>query len=133
MPTSDDKQFEEYLKQFRPLAPESLRIGNHGRTTRRRIVFAVWAAAAAVLIAAVIMVWPRSELTYLGEGNRSLAALEQLTSSQPLTIGSMNDLLAHAPSVKAAVDLVAFHPRATQLPEGTQSVLALLSKENTKP
>ena len=133
MPTSDDKQFEEYLKQFRPLAPESLQIGNEGRTNRRRIVFSVWVAASVVLVAAMIMKWPHSKLTYLGEDNRNLAALELLTSSQPLTIGSMNDLLAHAPSVKEAVDLVAFQPRATQLPKGTQSALALLSKENTKP
>ena len=128
MSTSDDQQFEEYLKQFRPLAPESLQIGNHGRTTRRRAVFAAWAAATAVLIAAVIMMWPRSKPTYLGEGTRSLAELEQLTNSQPLTIGSANVLLANAPSVKAAVDLVAFQPRTTQLPKGTQSALALTAQ-----
>lgn len=133
MPTSDDQQFEEYLKQFRPLAPESLQTVTHGRTTRRRAVFTSWAAATAVLIAAVIMMWHRSRGTDLGEGTRSLAGLEQITNSQPLTIGSVNDLLAHSPSVKAAVDQVAFRPRATRLPKGTQSALALLSKENTKP
>ena len=133
MPASDDQQFEEYLKQFRPLAPESLQIGNYGRTTRRRINFAVWAAATAVLIAAVIVMWPRSKVTGLDEGTGSLAELEQLTNSQPLTISSVNVLLAHAPSVKEAVDLVAFQPRATQLPKGKQSALALLSKENNLP
>jgi len=133
VPTSDDQQFEEYLKQFRPLAPESLQFGNHGRTTRRRAVFAAWVAATAVLIAAVIIMWPRSKLTDLQEGTRSLAGLEQITNSQPLTIGSVNDLLAHSPSVKAAVDLLTFRPRAPQLSKGTQSALALLSKEDTKP
>lgn len=133
MSTSDDQQFEEYLKQFRPLAPETLQIGSHGRTTRRRVVFAACAAAAALLIASVILKWPPSRLTDLVEGTRSLTEIEQTTNSQPLTIGSVNDLLAHAPSIKVAVDLVAFQPRTPQLPKGTQSVLALLSKENTKP
>lgn len=133
MPISDDQQFKEYLKQFRPLAPQTLQIGNQGHTTRRRAVFAAWAAATAVLIAAIIMVWPRSEHTYFGEDTKSLAELEQFTNSQPLTIGSANVLLANAPSIKAAVNLVAFHPRTTQLPKGKQSALALLSKENTLP
>jgi hypothetical protein len=131
--TFDEQQFEKYLKQFRPLAPTSLRIGNHGRPIRRRIVFAAWAAATALSIAAVIMMWPRSKPTTLVERTGSLAGLEQIANSQPLTIGSVNGLLAHSPSVKAAVDLVAFRPRAAQLPKGTQSALALLSKEDTKP
>ncbi len=133
MSTFDDQQFEEYLKQFRPLAPELLQIGNHGRTNRRWAFFAAWAAATAVLIAAIIMVWPRSEQTYFVEDTKSLAELEQLTNSQPLTIGSANVLLANAPSIKAAVNLVAFHPRTAPLPKGKQSALALLSKENTLP
>ena len=133
MPTSDDQQFKEYLKQFRPLAPEPLQIGSHGRTTRRRVAFAACAAAVVILIAAVILKWPRSRVTDLVEGTRSLTEIEQTSNSQPLTIGSVNDLLAHAPSIKAAVDLVAFQPRAPQLPKGTQSALALLSKEDAKP
>jgi len=133
VPTSNDKQFEEYLKQFRPLAPESLQIGNHRRKTQDRAVFAAWVAATAVLIAVVIILWPRSKLTDLHEGSRRLAGLEQLTNSQPLTLGSVNVLLAHAPSVEAAVDLVGYQPRTTQVPKGKQSALALLSKENTLP
>ena len=133
MSTSDDQQFEDYLKQFRPLAPESLQTVMQRRASTRRVVFIQWVAATAVLISAVIMMWPRSKPTTLVERTGSLAGLDQITNSQPLTIGSANDLLAHSPSVKAAVDLVAFRPRAPQLPKGTQSALALLSKENTKP
>lgn len=133
MPTSDDQQFEAYLKQFRPLAPETLQIGSHRRTPPKWVLFILWAAATAVLVSVVFMMWPRSLPTNLVERNKSLAGLEQIANSQPLTLGSVNDLLAHSPSVKAAVDLVAFRPKATQLLKGTQSALALLSKENTKP
>ena len=132
MPTSDDQQFEEYLKQFRPLAPESLQIGSHGSTTRWRVVFAARAAATALLFAAVLIIWPRFEPAYLIEDTGSSAVLEQLANSQPLTIGTVNILLVNAPSLAAALDLVAFQPRTTQLPKGKQSALALLSKENTK-
>jgi hypothetical protein len=133
VPSSDDQRFEEYLRQFRPLAPESLQTATHRRTSPRRAVFIRWAAPTAVLISAVIMMWPRSKPTDFVESAGSLAGLEQITNSQPLTIGSVNELLAHSPSVKAAVDLVAFQPRTTQLQKGKQSVLALLSKENTLP
>jgi hypothetical protein len=131
--TSDDLEFQEYLKQFRPLAPESLQTVTHRRNSPRRVVFILWAAAAAVLISVVIMMWPRPKPISLVERTGSLAGLEQITNSQPLTLGSVNVLLANAPSVEAAVDLVAFQPRTTQLPKGKQSALALLSKENTKP
>jgi hypothetical protein len=133
VPTPDDRQFEEYLKQFRPLAPESLQTVTHRRTSPRRVVFILCAAATAVLFSVVIMMWPRSKPTNLVERTGSLAGLKQITNSQPLTLGSVNVLLANAPSVEAAVDLVTFQPRTTQLPRGTQSALAMLSKENTKP
>jgi hypothetical protein len=51
---------------------------------------------------------------------------------QPLTVGSANDLLAHAPSVEAALDRVPFHPPSTPLPRGKQSALAVLSEDNEK-
>ena len=72
MPTSDDQRFEEYLKQFRPLAPESLQTVTHRRTSPRRVVFMLWAAATAVLISVVIMMWPRSKPTNLVERTRKL-------------------------------------------------------------
>jgi hypothetical protein len=133
VPIPDDERFERYLKQFRPLPPESLQSEKHERATRRPFVFAAWAvAAAAVLVAAVLTMHPRPKPTRSPDGTESLAGVEQLINPQPLTIGSANALLAHAPSLKAAVDLVAFRSHATQLPKGTRSALAVLSEENTK-
>ena len=76
---------------------------------------------------------PRRKPTQSPDGAESLGRAEQLTNAQPLTVGRANTLLVHAPSFKAAVDLVAFQSQAAQLPKGTHSALALLSKENTKP
>ena len=136
MPTPEDERFERYLKQFRPLAPETLQIEKHERATRLPSVFAKWtavaAAAAAMLIAAVLTNQSRLKPTHSLSGTGSPATVERLTSLQPLTIGSANALLARAPSVKAAVDQVAFQSEATPLSKGTQSALAVLSKENIK-
>ena len=133
MPTPEDDRFERYLKQFRPLAPETLQIEKHERATRLPFVFAKWTTvAAAMLIAAVLTNQSRLKPTHSPSGTGSPATVELLTSSQPLTIGSANALLARAPSVKAAVDQVAFQSQATPLSKGTQSALAVLSKENIK-
>ena len=75
---------------------------------------------------------PRRKPSQSPDGAESLGRAEQLTNAQPLTIGSANALLVHAPSFKAAVDLVAFQPQAAQLSKGTHSALAVLSKEHTK-
>lgn len=132
MPTPDDERFELYLKQFRPLAPESLQSEKHGRATLRRLVLAAWVAAAAiVLVATVFMMRPRGKPTQSPDGTKSSGGVEQLTNAEPLTVSSANALLVHAPSFKAAVDLVAFQPQATRLSKGTHSALAVLSKENT--
>lgn len=129
----NDEQFERFLKQFRPLAPEPLSSRKHGGATRSPFVLAAWAAAvAAVLIAAWLSMHPRPNPTPSPEGTASLTRVEQLINPQPLTIGSANALLAHAPSFKAAVDQVGFQSQATQLSKGTHSALAALSKENTK-
>jgi hypothetical protein len=133
VPTPEDERFERYLKQFRPLAPETLQIEKHERATRLPFVFAKWTTvAAAMLIAAVLTNQSRLKPTHSPSGTGSPATVELLTSSQPLTIGSANALLARAPSVKAAVDQVAFQSQATPLSKGTQSALAVLSKENIK-
>ncbi len=133
MPIPDnDEQFERYLKQFRPLIPESLPSEKHGGATRGPFAFAAWAATAAVLLTAWLTMRPRPKPTPLPYETASLAAVEQLTNPQPLTIGSANALLARAASFKAAFDQLAFQPQATQLSKGTHSALAALSKENAR-
>ena len=131
MPLSDDERFENYLKQFRPLSPEALHIEKRRGARRRPPVLGVWAAAAVVLITVVLMMWPRSKPTHVEQGTGSLAEFEPLSNPQPLTLGSANALLARAPSFKAAVDQLAHRPQTEQLAEGTQSLLTVLSKEDT--
>jgi hypothetical protein len=125
-----DERFEAYLKQFRPLPVEPLQFETHGRATRRSFTLAAWAAAAAavILIALVLVLYPRTGQTH----SSVVAGEEQFADSQPLTIGSANALLIHAPSIKAGLDDVPFHPPSTQLPKGKQSALAVLSEDKDK-
>ena len=58
--------------------------------------------------------------------------IPQLANSQSLTIGRANALLADAPSVKEACDELSFQPKPASQPEGKQSALAVLSKENIR-
>lgn len=134
MPIHDnDEQFERYLKQFRPLAPEPLSTEKHVGRTRGALICAAWAAfAAAVLFAAWLTVLPRFKQVPSPDNAARLTGVEQLTSPQPLTVGSTSALLARAPSFKTAVDQVAFQPRAIELPIGTRSAFATLDKEDSK-
>lgn len=133
MSIPDDEQFEHYLKQFRPLDPERLPTEKYARVSRRRFVFAAWAAAAAAVLAVVLLTTlRRPKPAHLAHDTSTLVSAEQLTSRLPLTIGTANALLAQSPSVKATLDQMAFQPQSTQIPKGKHSALAVLSKENTK-
>jgi hypothetical protein len=133
IPVSDE-QFELYLKQFRPLEPEPLPGEKLGNSSRGPIVFAAWAAAAAVIfIAAWFSIHHRSEPGPLPAVSANLAGAEQLTNQEPLTVGSASTFLVRAPSFKAALDQMGFQAHSTQFPKGTHSALAAMSKENSKP
>jgi hypothetical protein len=139
VPTPDfdserDDRFEAYLKQFRPLAIEPLQIETSRRAVRRSFRLAAWAASAAavILVGWLLAMHPRAGRTESRIGQGDLPPGAHSAASQPLTIGSANTLLAHAPSVKAALDLVPFHPPSTQLPKGQRSALAVLSEEKDK-
>ncbi len=134
MQQSDDEKFENFLRQFRPRAPEPLRIEKHERPIKRAFLFAAWAAAAAaaVLIAVVLTMRQIPQQSQPSGDTKNLAGAEQLTNDQPLTIGAANALLAQSSSVKEAVDSLAFRSQPTQLSKGTHSALAVLSKENIK-
>jgi hypothetical protein len=127
-------RFEAYLKQFRPLAVEPLQIETPKRTARPSVRLAAWAAAAAAVIlsASLLAMHPRVGWTHSRVGQGDLARGDWPAESQPLTIGSANTLLIHAPSVKAALDRVPFHAPSTQLPKGKRSALAVLSEDNDK-
>jgi len=132
VPIRDDEQFEKYLKQFRPVAPEALPVKEQVRA-RRSLLFAAWAAVAAAIVVAVMLSWRfyqhPSPVRETGAGGSNV---ERLVNPQPLTIASANALLASAPSFKAAVESVAFQHGSKPLSEGRYSALAALSKEESK-
>lgn len=122
MPILDDEQFERYLKEFRPLAPESLQIEKQSsRAPRRRIAYLAWGAACAAIVLLAFLVWNRPKPP-------QPANTPQLAGSQPLTIGRANALLARAPSLKEAFDEPSFQPEPASQPEGDHSALAVLSE-----
>ena len=130
MPIRDDEQFEKYLKQFHPVAPEALPVKEQVRV-RRPLSFAAWAAVAVVLLVmvSVFLHWPPHRP---GEVRTSRPGVEELNNPQPLTIAKANALLGAAPSFKAAVDNMAFQSESRPISEGRYSALALLSEEETK-
>jgi hypothetical protein len=129
----EDEQFENYLKQFRVLAPKALPIGQRGRAKRRPWQFAAWAAAAAgVAVAAVLTLRLVPAYSRPHDAIPNAAEANRIANSQPLTLGSANDLLAHSSSMEAAIDQVAFKSQVTELSKGEQSALAVLSKEKIK-
>jgi hypothetical protein len=133
VPGPDDERFEEYLKRFRPIAPLPLPIHRSGWASRRAVVMAALAGAAAVLVVATVMLRSRPERNRSPQSESRPAGPELLANSQqPLTIRSANAMLAQAPSAKAAIDSVARQSQRTTLPKGKRSALAELSKEESK-
>jgi len=132
VPSLDDEQFERYLKQFRPLDPEPLPAKARTQVTPRPSIF-VWAGAfASVIFAVALAVHFRAKPTYLPHGANRATVVEKAATWEPLTVRHANALLAESPSVKAALDGVAFHSQSAQLPKGERSALDVLSKEKTK-
>ena len=125
MPILDDEQFERYLKEFRPVAPESLQIEKGPSKARRPFVLMTWAAACAASLLLAFLLWHRPKPA-------PPANAPQLASSPSLTIGRANALLAHAPSLKEAFDDLSFQPKPASQPAGKQSALAVLSQDNFK-
>ena len=121
MPILDDQQFEQYLKEFRPLAPESLQMAKQPSPVRRRLTYLGWAAACAASLLLAFLLWHRPKPS-------PPAIAPQLARSPSLTIGHANALLVHAPSLKEAFDDLSFHPQPASQPEGKQSAFAVLSE-----
>jgi len=133
----DDQQFEARLKEFRPLPAEPLPAERTIRARRRRFVLAVCGAGSVVivLVAAVIARQRANQLPGIHRKAKVVDVVKVMppAGAHPLTIRSANELLADAPSVKLALDGLAFQPRARLLPSGTESALAALGKEDLKP
>lgn len=128
MPIPDDERFETYLKQFRPLLPDALPIKNRERALPRNWVFGIWSAgAAALIILGLIGFRVVPSRVPARPGNPQPAILT--SPMRPLTMRDANSLLATAPSYKAVLDEMAFHPQSSTVPKDKQSAVAVLSKE----
>jgi len=122
VPILDDQQFERYLKEFRPLVPESLEIEKQpSRARPRRSPYLAWAVVCAATFLLVFLLWIRPKPP-------QPAGTPHLAGSQPLTIGRANALLVRAPSLKEAFDEPSFQPQPALQPEGEQSALTVLSE-----
>jgi hypothetical protein len=133
VPTLDDERFEAYLKQFRPLVPEPLRAVEPRPGARRKFILGAWAAAAAtIVVLGAVTFHVRAKNHRVAERIGNAGSLERLQESQPLTMRSVNALMAKAPSFKEMVDGMAFHSQTVALPNGKRSAVAVLGKEKIK-
>lgn len=124
----DDDQFEIYLRQFRPREPEPLPLVMRARHVRRALALGAWAAAI-VLTAALLATKTRWTA---GLSHYSANTAPQTRDFHPLTIRAADQLLAHAPSFKAAMDELALDSEQKALPK-SQSAFSLLNKEDVNP
>jgi hypothetical protein len=129
MLNNDDQQFEARLREFRPLATDPLPVKRNLPARRRKFVLAACAAAIVMLIVAAVIARQRANQS---NAIQQKVRVVDVVETHPLTIRSANELLARAPSVKSALDELAFHSRRKQLPRGTQSALAVLGEEDFK-
>ena len=132
MPDLDDEQFESYLKQFRPLVPDALPAREIRRVPRRRSSLTIWAVGGAVAIAIVGVVSVRTIHHQARTEPKHSDSILMPGPTPGLTIRGANALLATAPSYKAAMNELAFHPQNSSVPTDKQSALAVLGKEKIK-
>jgi hypothetical protein len=135
----DNERFENYLRAFRPVAPEPAHLRKHRSAKRRSVGLAAWAATAALaLLAALLALQHRPKPGPVPVVTNNPVAIDQLPPQQPLTLGSADLLLVKSPSFKAAIDALAAPTPSIENASGAHSALAVLSeygksKETTKP
>lgn len=131
-----DERFEARLKGFRPLAAQPLPVERSVPSRRRRLVLAACAGAMVLVLVAAVIARQRANRSSAIHRKVNVVDVVKVAppaGGRPLTIRSANELLARAPSVKSALDALAFQSRAEQFPEGSESALAALGKEDLKP
>ena len=130
MQTPDDEQFEIYLKRFHPIAPQPIKTLGIADASRRLFAPAAWLAAlAAVLIVAIITWHNRGSRFVVRDTAHDVTFVDRRAPLEPLTMRTANAWLATAPSFKAAVDDLTFRSGTNPIPQGEQSALAVLSRE----
>jgi len=129
--TPDDERFETYLKQFKPLLPDALPDTTRERTLPRHWILAIWSAGAAAVIILGAIGWRMLPGRVSGRpGNPQPVSVT--LPARPLTLRDASTLLAAAPSYKAALDEMAFHPQPSAVPNDQRSAVTVLSKEKIK-
>jgi hypothetical protein len=116
----DDPRMEAYLRTFQPLPAAPLPASVEPVRQLRRWGFVALSAAAAAVITVLLLI-PRF---------RTVPPV--VVGTQPMTIGSANQILSGSPSWKSTIDDAgfAFHSSsATPLP-GRRSVIAFLGQED---
>ena len=133
MQTPDEEQFEAYLRRFHPIAPEPVPTLSVGHSSRPSLSIGTWlAVVAAILIIGAAILQIRGNRVVVPNTASDVVFAERRAPSEPLTMRSANAWLATAPSLKAAVDGLAFRSQPNPLPQGKQSVVAVLSKEKIR-
>lgn len=129
MPNLDDEKFENYLKGFRPLTPEVLPVPRGRSSPRLGVRICSVAVGVLLVLAGVVLLRPTAAVK---DAVTRLKTRSEVTTPPPLTVRSANALLTEAPSLKEAIDNMAFHQSTTPLPAEQQSAMAVLRKERFK-
>lgn len=130
MQTLDDEQFESYLKRFQPIAPKPIKGLGVAETPRRWFAPAASITAlAATFIVAVILWHTGNNRVAVRSAAHKEMFVDRHALLEPLTTRTADAWLATAPSFQAAVDDLAFRSGTTPIPQGQESALAVLSRE----
>ena len=136
MPIPEDERnekFENYLRRFRPVEAAPLSLPQSRPLWRRWFVIpATVGAVAAVLLILFVTFRRPTAPSAIGGIDHQAVDVQRSAQPQPLTISSARALLSQSPSIKAALDGMAFTKQSTSLRPGEQSALNILGKEKTK-
>jgi hypothetical protein len=121
MPTPDE-QFEQMIRQFRPVSPEPIRLGSTGATNQHWLRLAL-VAATIVLVLVGYSKWETPRIA----GNKA-GAIRQL-DTRPLTIRTANLLLKQAPSLEEAYNRLATQSQDPEKRSDQQTAFTVLGKE----
>lgn len=119
----DDSHVEKYLKQFRPVAAEELRLKRGANSARKGWLPLAAGSAAAILAGTLLTLHFR---TVRRDGIQPISRGQQYY--QPLTLRRANAALFSAPSIESALDQMVF-PAQRHLPAAGTSAFAVLSRE----
>ena len=128
MQTPDDRQFESYLKEFRPIAPDPLlRSETLNRPLQTSRPWRAILSTAAIATLGVIALWVQVRPVAVPQQERVVVLTP--APSEPLTLRDANIRLSNAPSFEDALNELAFRSGPKTFERGKQSVVAVLSEE----